>query len=339
MINKTDSARPRALLLGIGSDGDQGGPWPITRHLVERGYVVTHREVAEGNSPAQVLRALKACRDIAQFDLAAANDYTIGFALALSAFVRRSRARIAIVGMNLSRRPFRLGFAPFDAIADRVFGRLDSIIVHSTPEVAQFVRLHHLDPAKFTVVPWGFDLPAVADTAVLPLPRTPRFVAMVGRNNRDFATLARALDGTGVAGVFVGCSEALPTVDAEIAVHEALPFDQCLGLIRESLANVISLKDSSRGAGHITAVAGMALGKPHIFSDADVITDYLTDGVEGLAVPLGDVAAMRTAILRLAGDATLAASLGEAGRRTATTKLTNRAFAERTAAAVLPVAR
>ncbi|WP_242186956.1 glycosyltransferase [Sphingomonas sp. CARO-RG-8B-R24-01] len=69
-----------------------------------------------------------------------------------------------------------------------------------------------------------------------------------------------------------------------------------------------------------------------------MITDYLTDGVEGIAVPLGDATAMRAAIRRLADQPELAQQMGEAGRRTATTRLTNSGFADRTAAVLLPVA-
>ncbi|WP_242186955.1 hypothetical protein [Sphingomonas sp. CARO-RG-8B-R24-01] len=263
MISRPVATAPRALLLAIGPLGERAGPWHISNKLIERGYAVTHRHVMAGSSPVQALRAFRACHDIAQYELTAASDYSIGFAMAFAAIVRRARGRLAIAGMNLSRRPFRSGVAPLDHVINRIFGRVDLFIVHSTPEVSQFLHLHRLDAGRFTVVPWGFDLPDVAAPECA-LPNRP-YVAVVGRNNRDFATVARALDGTGIAGVFVGCAQPLPSVDAEIIAYESLPFDQCLGIIRGSLANVIPLNDSSRGAGHITAVAGMALGGPISF--------------------------------------------------------------------------
>jgi glycosyltransferase involved in cell wall biosynthesis len=58
----------------------------------------------------------------------------------------------------------------------------------------------------------------------------------------------------------------------------------------------------------------MAWGRPVVATAVGGLTDAVEDGVTGLLVPPGDVAALRAAIERLLGDAELRARLGAAGR-------------------------
>ena len=321
----------RILVLSVGDPGEAAQP--LTGYgtlLADSGCAVERRVVREGSSPHQVLRGLWLTRDIRSFDAIIVSDYTASFAVAFMAILLRSRAMLAAVGFNLSRRPFRSGRAPIDRIVNRIFGRLDRIVVHSTPEIDQFVALHAMDRARFSVVPWGFDLPPVADDVADLVPAVP-YVAMIGRNNRDFEAARRALEGTGIGGVFVGCQDQHPAADTVIRTYPSLPFEQCLGIMRGSLANLIILNDGNRGAGHITAVAGMLLERPHIFSDAPVIADYLQDRVHGIAVPFGSPQALRQAIRQLADDPALCERYGRRGRETALAQMSNAAFGQKIA--------
>jgi glycosyltransferase involved in cell wall biosynthesis len=205
--------------------------------------------------------------------------------------------------------------------------------VHSAPEIGGFVALHRLHPSRFRVVPWGFDLPPVDREPLPGLP--PRYVCVIGRNNRDFAIAAASLAGTGVAGVFVGADESLESSDPDIHCFESLPFDDCLRIMAGALANVILVKDEARGAGHITAVAGMLLERPHIFSDVATLDGYLKDGRDGIAVPLHDAAAVHDAVRRLASDSALAKRMGRAGREHALRELSHAVFMDRIADVIL----
>ena len=325
----------RILVISIRDAGDVGQPLTgYSALLADSGCGVEQRVIREGSSPRQVLRALWLTRDVRSFDAVIASDYTGAFAVAIMALLLRSRALLIAVGFNLSRRPFRSGQAAIDRIVDRVFARLDRIVVHSTPEADQFVALHTLDRRRFSVVPWGFDLPPVADDVAALVPRTP-YVAMIGRNNRDFEAAALGLQGTGIGGVFVGCGDLQAAGDTELRTFPTLPFDQCLGIMRNAIASLIILNDGNRGAGHITAVAGMLLERPHIFSDAPVIGDYLQDRVHGIAVPFGKPEALRHAIRQLADDPALRERYGRQGRETALIQMSNAAFSRKIAHIVL----
>ena len=296
--------------------------------LVEGGgYRVDQRLIPEANSLRQLLSTLRIGSAVRNYDLIVANEYSTAIGLGLLARFFRSRARMVVVGLNLSRRAFKTRIGPLQRIIDKALGRYDAIVVHSRPEVTNFVELHQLDRGRFRVIPWGFDLPAYDSATVTDLPA--RYVCVIGRNNRDFATVAEGLKGTGVAGVFVGAGASFQSTEPEIRCFESLPFEDCLKIMSGALANVILVKDSTRGAGHITAVAGMLLAKPHIFSDVETLSGYLKDGRYGIGIPLGDPAALNRAVTRLASDPALATKMGNAARDHALREMSNDKFMAR----------
>ena len=66
----------------------------------------------------------------------------------------------------------------------------------------------------------------------------------------------------------------------------------------------------------------MACGLPVVATDCGGVSEAFSDGVEGLLVPPRDAAAMAVALERLWRDPALRTRLGEAGRRTATSRFT-----------------
>ena len=325
-----------ALLTTTGPSGTQPD-LAYAEPLVRSGYSVDQRLIGEANSVRQLLETLRIGPAIRDYHLIVANEYSTALGLGLLAVLFRAKARMVVVGLNLSRRPFKFGFRPLQKIIDRAFGRYDAIVVHSTPEIAGFAELHRLDPSRFTVIPWGFDLPAFDRATITDLPSN--YVCVIGRNNRDFATVAAGLKGTGVAGVFVGADPSLASAEPDIRCFKSLPFEDCLKILSGALANVILVNDSRRGAGHITAVSGMLLGKPHIFSNVATLSDYLEDGRDGIAVPLGDPAAVNRAVTRLASDPALAASMGNAARDHALREMSHAKFMERIVGVMLDTAK
>lgn len=318
--------KPSALLTTTGQRGVQPS-LPYAPLLEAAGYRVDQRLIPEASSLRQLLSTLRIGSRVRRYDLIVANEYSSAIGLGLLAVLFRARARMVVLSLNLSRRAFKFGNSALQSVVDRALGRYDAVVVHSSPEIASFVALHKLDPARFKVIPWGFDLPRFdgADVPGLPAP----YVCVIGRNNRDFATVAEGLAGTGVGGVFVGADPSLERADPPVRCFGSLPFESCLKIIAGALANVILVNDATRGAGHITAVSGMLLGKPHIFSDVETLREYIEDGRDGLAVPLGDAAAFNRAIRRLASDPALAEQMGREGRDHAMREMTHARFMAR----------
>lgn len=300
---------------------------------LEHGYQVEQRVITESSSVRQLLSTLRIGGQIRRYGLIVANEYSTAIGLGILAVLFRARARMVVLSLNLSRRPLKLRIPLLQRLIDRALARYDAIVVHSQPEVDAFVALHKLDASHFHVIPWGFDLPPVDRE---PWPGLPaRYVCVIGRNNRDFATAAEALRGTGVAGVFIGTGSSLESGAPGIQCFESLPFNDCLKIMAGALANVILVKDEARGAGHITAVAGMLLERPHIFSNVGTLSGYLEDERDGIAVPLHDPQAVRDAVKRLESDAELAARMGRAGRERALCELSHAVFMKRVADVIL----
>jgi glycosyltransferase involved in cell wall biosynthesis len=98
---------------------------------------------------------------------------------------------------------------------------------------------------------------------------------------------------------------------------------------------LVLVTDADRGAGHISAVTAMLLGKPQIFSDVEPLADYLIDDFNGIAVPIGDVGAVAKAIEKLRTNRDLADRLGAEGRSLALQTMSDASSAAGVADAVI----
>ncbi len=65
----------------------------------------------------------------------------------------------------------------------------------------------------------------------------------------------------------------------------------------------------------LVGIEAFAAGRPVVASDTGGVRDWLTEGIDGLAVPPGDVAALAGALERLLGDGALCERMGVAGRQ------------------------
>jgi Glycosyl transferases group 1 len=330
MLGKPLSSAKRILLLAIGAKGTVPEVPDFLQHLRALGNLIEVRRVNEAKSYRQIIQSFMVTRDIQKFDLVIATEYFSTFGLCLRSLISRKGARLATIGFNVSRRYLSTNLRFVDFIINRIFRALSLVVVHSRAECELFCRVHNLDPARFKLVPWGYDIPRSFQNnggATSPFVGRP-FICMIGRNNRDFATLSSAIRGINVPAVFVtSSSEKLgPPTSAFIKVLFDIPFDDCLEIMQQSTVSLILLKDAARGAGHITAVSAMLLGKPQIFSDADVLKDYVIDGEHGISVPMGDVVAVRQAVIRLIGDEELLQRFGKQAKEFATSVLSNDAF-------------
>ena len=78
-------------------------------------------------------------------------------------------------------------------------------------------------------------------------------------------------------------------------------------------AAIVAAPSRREGYG-VVAREAMAWGRPVVASAVGGLTDAVEDGVTGLLVPPGDVAALRSSLQLLLGDAELRARLGAAAR-------------------------
>ena len=97
----------------------------------------------------------------------------------------------------------------------------------------------------------------------------------------------------------------------------------CLGYVRRSdmpglFASLDAyLMTSSVEGGPVTVLEAMACGTPAVATRVGLVPDVVSDGVDGFTAPVGDVAGLTAALVRLASDPDLAARMGATARRTA----------------------
>jgi len=275
------------------------------------------------------------------YDVVAANEYFLTWAVCLRASARRSQPNVVALSFNQSRRLLLTGFRPLDRLLNRVWRRAAMFLVHSNAEAELFARLHDIPSERFTFAHWGYDLPTYERPKVQ-LPEEP-YVTMIGRNNRDLKTFATAVERAGVQGVAITAGYMVERYPVETSGNVRIladrPMDECLAYIAGSFAHLVLVLDAHRGAGHISAVTAMLLGKPQIFSEVAPLSDYLIDGLNGIAVPIGDAAAVASAIRSLQSDPARAERLGITGREFALKSMSHEAATSGVVQALIAAAR
>ncbi|HZT03161.1 MAG TPA: glycosyltransferase family 4 protein [Steroidobacteraceae bacterium] len=198
-------------------------------------------------------------------------------------------------------------------VAGALLGRVDRFIVHASDEVSSYAKWLHLPASRFRFVP--FQRGVVEPVG--PSPITRPYIVSMGSANRDYATLAKAVAGTGIRTVIIAKRsflEALPDSPELIKLH-GLTYAECHAILGEAVINIVPITDSRTASGQVTFLTAMRMGVPTIATRCVGTVDYFIDGQTGLLVPPGDVAALRSAIAALWHDDALRSRLAAAGSR------------------------
>lgn len=184
-----------------------------------------------------------------------------------------------------------------------VLRRASTVVCASSALAAEARRLGAREVA---VIPSGVAIPA----QVRP-PEEPPHAVYVGRLSEEKGVLELVEAARGLPLVVVG----------DGPLRARLP--QALGRVPPSevgghleRAAVVVCPSRREGYG-VVAREAMAYARPVIATSVGGLTDAIVDGETGLLVPQRDVAALRSALERLLGDADLRSRLGAAARRAA----------------------
>ncbi|MBO3663248.1 glycosyltransferase [Microbacterium stercoris] len=177
--------------------------------------------------------------------------------------------------------------------------------------------------AKLVALPWTLDTSFWAPEA-----SGGAMISAAGGEMRDYVTLVRSLEGTGIPCHIAGVLDtARPdwwnADDADRTGEDAAPENVTFGtmpalelraLYDRSRIVVVPLHPTDSDNGITCMNEAWAMGRPVIVSAVAGQRDAFSDGVEGLWVPPGDPEALRAAILTLWNDPVRAAAMGAAGR-------------------------
>jgi glycosyltransferase involved in cell wall biosynthesis len=162
---------------------------------------------------------------------------------------------------------------------------------------------------------------------------TENLVCSVGYEERDYATLVKALQGLHLqAELAVGSTVLRPAGDAStefaplvgeivgegpppgVRVRRQIGYPELRRLYARSRFVVVPLKDVDVDAGVTAICEAMAMGKAVVVSRTRGQVDVIRDGVHGIYVPPGDPRALRAALEHLQRHPEEATRMGRAGR-------------------------
>ena len=224
---------------------------------------------------------------------------------------------------------------------ERVFRRIERLLAHATgrlvavsDEVRDDLVAFGVAPAeRFTVVPYGFDLPewGPADEKArrrvrgeLGLADDTLAIGWAGRLTAikrplDLVRTLRAVrdDGVEAVLVLVGDGEDRPGVEAlarDLGVSEHCRLVGFQQRIREWYAAAdLSLLTSANEGTPVVAIESLAAERPVVATRAGGTATVVTDGESGYLLPVGDTAGLALRVAELARDPELRARLGRNG--------------------------
>jgi glycosyltransferase involved in cell wall biosynthesis len=185
-------------------------------------------------------------------------------------------------------------------LARAILGRVHVVLAVSTALAEEARRLGARD---VRIVPNGVELPARVEAEA-----EPPEILFAGRLSREKGILELVEAARGLELVVAGDGPLRTQVPK---AQGWLPHDE-LERLYDRVA-VVACPSHREGFGVVCAEA-MAHGRPVVASDVGGLRDLVVDGETGLLVPPRDVSALRAALDRLLGDASLRRRLGGAAR-------------------------
>lgn len=160
------------------------------------------------------------------------------------------------------------------------------------------------------------------------------FVYSGGRSGRDYATLLRAVAGTGLPVVVNARPFNLRglRIPDNVKVNDLLPAEQYRDMNWNSRFVVVPLRAVDEAVGLTAILQAMAAGKAVICTDLAGPAEYVQQGETGLLVPEGDENALREAVNYLWGRPELCREMGRRARAIYAEQYTFSAFSERVVA-------
>ncbi|HUH15533.1 MAG TPA: glycosyltransferase family 4 protein [Gaiellaceae bacterium] len=275
-----------------------------------------------------LLLPLRVARELRRFrpDAVVAQSPYEGAAVLVARALVRSRAKLVLDVHGDWRTFTRLYGSRLRRLLDPLADRIGDAVVRAADGVrtvsgytTSLVRAQGVEPAG--LFPAYMELDTFLDRPPAPLPERPRalFVGVLERYKnvdglaaawrrvaQEIPNATLHLVGTGtLTRVASALVEELP---GRVDWDESLPAE---GVARAlDAATALVLPSRSEGMGRVL-VEALCRGRPVVGARVGGIPDVVEDGVSGLLVPPGDIAALAAALVRVLSDGGLAARLAE----------------------------
>jgi glycosyltransferase involved in cell wall biosynthesis len=276
--------------------------------------------------PFWFLHAWRSTAQARRFDLVITHHPYMTLWVAFALRLRRIRTPHIAYSFNHGNKRFFKGVHRL--VAGCSLLQVALFVVYSEAERRLFHEIYRIPFDRLSFTHWAVSAPKVAGLPPGVADLQPYFCCM-GRNNRDFDSLVQAAEGSKLRMLLVTKRGALShlRLPPGTVVREDISLDESMLLLEGSRFSVVPILDESTGAGHMTIVSAMQLGKPQIVTQVKTVDDYFFDGVHGISVPPRDPAALRAALRRLESDDAICRGIGDNVRHFAAQWLSEEAAA------------
>jgi glycosyltransferase involved in cell wall biosynthesis len=293
---------------------DQGFTWVVEGELRDK-YDWTFINLGNMNSRSwRIVLDAFMVKQQKKYDLVISMDFYLTLGLAIKKYLVGGISNHFSYGFNKSRDSFLERMPLMRVLLSKALRSCDLFVVHSIAEAGIFSDYFDLPKNRFLFRHWGADLPVYTEESQLRerFSIVGDFICAIGRNNRDYELFFRAVKDTDVCVVVVAPDYALAglAIPPNVKVLSGLSMSDSLGLINAAMVNILPIKDATRGAGHMTVVYAMHMGKAQIITEVDTICDYFTAD-QALSVKHGSALILHQAIKYLCDNSSARNSLGE----------------------------
>lgn len=146
------------------------------------------------------------------------------------------------------------------------------------------------------------------------------YILAIGQEQRDYKTLLKAIDGTGIRLVIVASSpwsrfNLEVKEKPNITIVSKIPYTELRDLYNRARLVLVPLFENNYGAGLNTLLEAMATAKPLIITRTTGIENYVKDAETGIFSSPENSVELRDHILRLMGDSRERKRLGSNARQ------------------------
>jgi glycosyltransferase involved in cell wall biosynthesis len=300
---------------------------------VDASHSTVVRAARRALGPSAALALLGAERAPA-YDAVLTTGEDIGIPLAARLRFARRRPSHTMIAHTLFPLKKRLFFA-----VGRVDACIDRFLCYATSEEQNLVERLSVPAERVLRIAYHADQRFFRP---FPSPPEPDLICSAGQLLRDYPTLVEAVRSLPLR---LRIAAGSPWIAKELKPDAPLPENVEWGrysrfdlreMYRRSAVCVVPIQENDYQTGISTILEMMAMGKCVIATRTRGQTDTLVDGVTGIYVPPGDVAALRAAIVRALERPDETARIGAAARRYIEENATLDLFVERVASATVP---
>ena len=228
--------------------------------------------------------------------------------------------------------------APYFGVADRAFASLAHVHIAISRGLARYLEdVEGFDGESFEIVHYGIEPNGSPKPYADDVPRllcVGRLIPIKGHIVllRAFAEARRELPDLRLDIAGRGPLEpALRALAKELGVADAITFLGHVSPVQSAIERSAVVVVPSMGEGFgMVALEAMERARPVIAAEIGGLGELVRDGETGLLVPAGEAEPLRAAIVRLAGDLSLAQRMGDAGRHRALSRFLQTTCTERT---------